>query len=326
MAAQSTDTSRTLWMGDLEPYMDEFFVLQAFETMGEPAMQVKMINNKHTGADDDFEKIYGQAREISREVSNMYPELRLPAGYCFVDFVDGKAAQMAQLRLNGKIIPNSQPPHRFKLNSNQIRDAPRKEFSLFVGELTDDVDDYVLFRAFAKKYSSCHTAKVVLDSRGYSKGYGFVRFSEETDQQQALIEMQHTIGLGRKPIRVSLATPKKQTFETTASSSSTVGQAPSGYSSNQYQEYYQQYYQQYYNQYYASQQAAAAAQSQQVYNNVTQEDQNVLEEPDLDIDIDKYNKEYMTQSEEVFEMLEDSRWHPMDQWNSEVPATASTVW
>ena len=35
----------------------------------------------------------------------------------------------------------------------------RKEFSLFVGELSDDVDDYVLFHAFKKKYPSCHTAK-----------------------------------------------------------------------------------------------------------------------------------------------------------------------
>ena len=50
---------------------------------------------------------------------------------------------------------------------------------------------------------------VVLDSRGHTKGYGFVRFSEETDQQRALIEMQHTSGIGRKPIRVSLATPRR---------------------------------------------------------------------------------------------------------------------
>jgi len=53
---------------------------------------------------------------------------------------------------------------------------------------------------------------VVLDSRGHTKGYGFVRFAEETEQQKALIEMQHTTGIGRKPIRVSLATPKKYNY------------------------------------------------------------------------------------------------------------------
>lgn len=286
------DASRTLWMGDLEPYMDEFFILQAFENMGEPAVQVKMINNKYTG---------------------------LPAGYCFVDFTDGDTAQRAQLRLNGKIIPNSQPPHRFKLNSNQVRDCPKKEFSLFVGELSEEVDDYALFRAFVKKYSSCHTAKVVLDSRGMSKGYGFVRFSEETDQQKALIEMQHTIGLGRKPMRVSLATPKKTN---TYDGGNTAGpnMAAASYQSKAYQDYYQQYYQQYYNQYYASQQVAQAPPAQTYYN--ANDDQNALEEPELEIDVNKYNKEYMAQSEEIFDVLEDSRWHPMDQWNSTVPATA----
>lgn len=50
---------------------------------------------------------------------------------------------------------------------------------------------------------------VVLEPSGKSKGYGFVRFSEETDQQRALIEMQHMQGVGKKPIRVSLATPKR---------------------------------------------------------------------------------------------------------------------
>ncbi|XP_053394622.1 tRNA selenocysteine 1-associated protein 1-like isoform X3 [Mercenaria mercenaria] len=289
------DTSRTLWMGDLEPYMDEFFILQAFENMGEPAMQVKMINNKYTG---------------------------LPAGYCFVDFTDGDTAQRAQLRLNGKIIPNSQPPHRFKLNSNQIRDCPKKEFSLFVGELSEEVDDYALFRAFVKKYPSCHTAKVVLDSRGMSKGYGFVRFSEETEQQKALIEMQHTIGLGRKPMRVSLATPKKTNYNESGGGAAVNNMAAS-YQNKAYQEYCQQYYQQYYNQYYAASQQVAQAPvnpAQSYYN--MNDDQNALEEPELEIDVDKYNREYMAQSEEIFDVLEDSRWHPMDQWNSTVPATA----
>ena len=34
---------------------------------------------------------------------------RFPAGYCFVDFYDSDAALRAQLRLNGKIIPNTEP-------------------------------------------------------------------------------------------------------------------------------------------------------------------------------------------------------------------------
>ncbi|KAH3696875.1 hypothetical protein DPMN_084355 [Dreissena polymorpha] len=284
----TTEPTKTLWMGDLEPYMDEQFVLQAFEQMGEPAKGVKLIINKVSG---------------------------LPAGYCFVDFNDSESSLKAQLRLNGKIIPNSQPPHRFKLNSNNVKDAPRREFSLFVGDLSDEVDDFILYRAFVKKYPSCLTAKVVLDSKGQTKGYGFVRFAEETDQQKALIEMQHTVGIGRKPIRVSLATPKKRENDVaTAVAAHTYNKA--------YQDYYQAYYQQYYSNYYNTTQPPVPV-PQTVYAN-PEDDPNALEDPELDIDIDRYNQEYMAQSEEIFEMLEDSRWHPMDQWNSTVPTTART--
>ena len=52
------------------------------------------------------------------------------------------------------------------------------------------------------KTSSSNTVPfiiVVLDNDGKSRGYGFVRFKDETDQQRALIDMQHFTGLGKKP-------------------------------------------------------------------------------------------------------------------------------
>jgi len=50
---------------------------------------------------------------------------------------------------------------------------------------------------------------VVLDSEGHSRGFGFVRFSDEDEQKLALVEMNHYTGLGQKPIRVSTATAKR---------------------------------------------------------------------------------------------------------------------
>lgn len=48
---------------------------------------------------------------------------------------------------------------------------------------------------------------------GLTRGYGFVRFSSQLDQIQALNEMQGFI-IGNRPIRVSLATPKNNSTST----------------------------------------------------------------------------------------------------------------
>lgn len=45
---------------------------------------------------------------------------------------------------------------------------------------------------------------------GMSRGYGFVRFSDEGDQQRALSEMQG-VYCGNRPMRISTATPKNKT-------------------------------------------------------------------------------------------------------------------
>lgn len=69
-------------------------------------------------------------------------------------------------------------------------------------------------------------------TNGKSRGYGFVRFLTESDMDKALIEMQNYCGLGYKPIRVSLAIPKRYNADgslvvtTTASETSSV--VPSG--------------------------------------------------------------------------------------------------
>lgn len=44
----------------------------------------------------------------------------------------------------------------------------RPEFSVFVGDLASEVDDFQLHQVF-KKYLSCKGAKVVTDQYGYSR-------------------------------------------------------------------------------------------------------------------------------------------------------------
>ncbi len=42
----------------------------------------------------------------------------------------------------------------------------------------------------------------MLDHAGFSKGYGFIRFGDEQEQQTALISMMGIMGLGGKALKV----------------------------------------------------------------------------------------------------------------------------
>jgi RNA recognition motif-containing protein len=123
-----------LWMGSLEPYMTETFIISAFRKMGENPLNVKVMRNKFTGE---------------------------AAGYCFVHFATDEEAIDAMHKLNGKPIPGTSPVVRFRLNnaSNTGRTLLDREFSVWVGDLSPDVDDYNLYRVFSSKYNTIKTAK-----------------------------------------------------------------------------------------------------------------------------------------------------------------------
>jgi RNA recognition motif-containing protein len=84
------------------------------------------------------------------------------------------------------------------------------EYSIFVGDLGPEVNEYVLVSLFQSRFPSCKSAKIMTDPiSGMSRGYGFVRFSDEQDQQRALNEMQG-VYCGNRPMRISTATPKNK--------------------------------------------------------------------------------------------------------------------
>ncbi|KAG7430688.1 putative RNA-binding protein [Fusarium oxysporum f. sp. raphani] len=160
----------TLWMGELEPWMDENFIKGVFMSAAHETVNVKVIRDKNSGN----------------------------AGYCFVEFQSPEAATNA-LGMNGKPVPNSQ--RSFKLNWASggglvdRRDDRGPEYSIFVGDLGPEVNEYVLVSLFQARFPSCKSAKIMTDAMsGQSRGYGFVRFSDENDQQRALVEMQGNRG------------------------------------------------------------------------------------------------------------------------------------
>ncbi|CUA67816.1 Negative growth regulatory protein NGR1 [Rhizoctonia solani] len=113
------------------------------------------------------------------------------------------------------------------------------EFSIFVGDLapeTTNADLVAVFRnpllglrpdrepRVIRPFTSCRSAKIMVSPEtGISKGYGFVRFTDEADQQRALIEMQGLYCLSR-PMRLSHATAKSKTA--TGASLTNAGYSP----------------------------------------------------------------------------------------------------
>ncbi|KAK9730444.1 Selenocysteine tRNA 1 associated protein [Popillia japonica] len=288
-----------LWMGSLESYMTETFITNSFRKMGENPLNVKVMRNKFTGE---------------------------PAGYCFVHFATDEEAIDAMHKLNGKPIPGTNPVVRFRLNnaSNTGRSLLDREFSVWVGDLSPDVDDYNLYRVFSSKYNTIKTAKVILDSSGFSKGYGFVRFGSEDEQKDSLTSMNGYVGLGTKALKICNAVPKpKGAVTTTASTTSnatttytTAGDYSQYYDPSAYWQSYASWQAGYYDQGDASQVSHEtyhhAVDTQGHHVDKKDEDELELIEHSLPLDVDKMNREAMEQDNNFWGAIESSRWLPCD--------------
>nr|AGV54456.1 RNA-binding post-transcriptional regulator csx1-like protein [Phaseolus vulgaris] len=179
----SVDEVRTLWIGDLQYWMDENYLYTCFASTGE-VTSVKVIRNKQTSQSE---------------------------GYGFIEFNSRAAAERILQTYNGAIMPNG--GQSFRLNwasfsAGERRPDESPEYTIFVGELAADVTDYLLQETFRARYSSVKGAKVVIDRlTGRTKGYGFVRFADESEQVRAMTEMQGVF-CSTRPLRIGPASNK----------------------------------------------------------------------------------------------------------------------
>ncbi|XP_018808205.1 polyadenylate-binding protein RBP45-like isoform X1 [Juglans regia] len=182
----SAEEVRTLWIGDLQYWMDENYLFTCFSQTGE-IISVKVIRNKQTGQSE---------------------------GYGFIEFSTRAGAERVLQTYNGTIMPNG--GQNFRLNwatfsSGERRSDDTPDFTIFVGDLAPDVTDYMLQETFMARYPSVKGAKVVIDRlTGRTKGYGFVKFGDEGEQLRAMTEMNGVLCSSR-PMRIGPATNKNTT-------------------------------------------------------------------------------------------------------------------
>jgi len=182
----SLEEVRTLWIGDLQYWVDENYLTHCFSHTGE-VISIKIIRNKITGQ---------------------------PEGYGFIEFISHSAAERVLQTYNGTQMPGTEQTFRLNWASFGIgerRPDAGPDHSIFVGDLAPDVTDYLLQETFRTHYGSVRGAKVVTDpNTGRSKGYGFVKFSDESERNRAMSEM-NGVYCSTRPMRISAATPKKTT-------------------------------------------------------------------------------------------------------------------
>ena len=132
-------------------------------------------------------------------------------GYGFIEFYTRAAAERILQTYNGTIMPNGGQSFRlnwatFSAGERRHDDSP--DYTIFVGDLAADVTDYMLQETFRSRYPSVKGAKVVIDRlTGRTKGYGFVRFADESEQIRAMSEMQGVL-CSTRPMRIGPATNK----------------------------------------------------------------------------------------------------------------------
>lgn len=143
-------------------------------------------------------------------------------GFGFVSFESPEDAEKACDDLNGKDM-NGKTLYVGRAQKKAERQAELKRkfeqmkmdrlnryqgVNLYVKNLDDTIDDERLRKEFTP-FGTISSAKVMSDSTGRSKGFGFVCFSTPEEATKAVTEMNNRI-VGSKPLYVALAQRKDE--------------------------------------------------------------------------------------------------------------------
>ncbi|KAK4688828.1 nucleolysin TIA-1/TIAR, partial [Tremellales sp. Uapishka_1] len=172
-----------LYVGNLSPRVTDYMLTEIFAVAG-PVVQAKIIqdrNFQHGGLN-----------------------------YGFVEYTDMRSAEQALTTLNGRKIFDGEIRVNWAYQGQANKEDTQGHYHVFVGDLSPEVNDEVLGKAFAA-FGSMSEARVMWDmNSGKSRGYGFLSFRDKADADQAIATMNGE-WLGSRAIRVNWANQKTQT-------------------------------------------------------------------------------------------------------------------
>ncbi|KAF2740158.1 hypothetical protein EJ04DRAFT_234076 [Polyplosphaeria fusca] len=197
---------RALYVGGLDPRVTEDVLRQIFETTGH-VQSVKIIPDKSSSASPS---------PIGEKGFN----------YGFVEYDDPGAAERAMQTLNGRRIHNTEIRVNWAYQSNNTaKEDTSNHFHIFVGDLSNEVNDEVLLQAFST-FGPVSEARVMWDMKtGRSRGYGFVAYRDRGDAERALSSMDGE-WLGSRAIRVNWANQKGQPSISQQQAMASMGMTP----------------------------------------------------------------------------------------------------
>ncbi|KAI4952486.1 hypothetical protein J4E91_002957 [Alternaria rosae] len=195
---------RALYVGGLDPRVTEDVLRQIFETTGH-VQSVKIIPDKTASSPSFNSKGFN---------------------YGFVEYDDPGAAERGMATLNGRRIHNNEIRVNWAYQSNNTaKEDTSNHFHIFVGDLSNEVNDEVLLQAFST-FGPVSEARVMWDMKtGRSRGYGFVAFRDRADADRALSSMDGE-WLGSRAIRCNWANQKGQPSISQQQAMASMGMTP----------------------------------------------------------------------------------------------------
>ncbi|ESQ28031.1 hypothetical protein EUTSA_v10018219mg [Eutrema salsugineum] len=171
--------------------------------------------------DDELKKTFGKYGDISSAVV-MKDQSGNSRCFGFVNFESPEAAAVAVEKMNGISLGEDvlyvgraqkkserEEELRRKFEQERISRFEKLQGSnLYLKNLDDSVNDEKLKEMFSE-YGNVTSCKVMMNSQGLSRGFGFVAYSNPEEASRALNEMNGKM-IGRKPLYIALAQRKEE--------------------------------------------------------------------------------------------------------------------